>query len=152
MKLDIEKKYEIILSNWNVEIKQLKDLLTTEKTIIYFYPKDNTPGCSLEASDFTCRKKDFDDMWINIIWVSKDNIDSHKKFVSNLSLKIDLISDTDLSLHKELWTYWEKNNYWKIVMWVIRSTFLVSKTWEILKEWRSVKAKWHVEKILKEIK
>lgn len=151
MKIDLTKTYELVNTDLSVENKKLSELLNKDKNIIYFYPKDNTPWCSLEAIDFTCMKEKFDELWINIIWVSKDSSDSHKKFISNLSLWIKFISDKDLILHKELWTFWEKNNYWKIVMWVIRSTFLVSKNGEIIKEWRNVKAKWHVEKILKEI-
>ena len=90
-------------------------------------------------------------MWVTVIWVSKDSIDSHKKFIEKQNLEIDLISDPDLVLHKELWVYWEKNNYGKKVMWVIRSTFLVDKDWEILKEWRNVKATGHAERLLKEV-
>ncbi|MDD4151142.1 MAG: peroxiredoxin [Candidatus Gracilibacteria bacterium] len=151
MKIDITKIYEVVNVDLSVENKKLGELLNKDKNIIYFYPKDNTPGCSLEALDFTCMKGKFDELGINIIGVSKDSIDSHKKFISNLSLGIQFISDKDLILHKELGVYSEKNNYGKISMGVIRSTFLISKTGEILKEWRNVKAKGHVEKILKEI-
>jgi peroxiredoxin Q/BCP len=64
---------------------------------------------------------------------------------------VDLISDPELVLHKELWAFGEKNNYWKIVQWVIRSTFLINKDGEIVQEWRNVRAKWHAEKVLREI-
>lgn len=103
MKIDLTKSYEIVSSDLSVENKKLWELLTKDKNIIYFYPKDNTPGCSLEAKDFTCMKEKFEELWINIIWVSKDSVDSHKKFISNLSLWINIISDKDLILHKELW-------------------------------------------------
>lgn len=150
--MNTEKEYDYIDSNWNKWVSSLANLLKkSSKTILYFYPKDNTPGCSIEAKDFTCLKGEFEKLWIQIIWVSKDSIDSHIKFIKDLSLWIDLISDPELVLHKELWTYWEKNNYWKIVMWVIRSTFLISSNWDIIKEWRNVKATWHAEKILKEL-
>ena len=66
-------------------------------------------------------------------------------------LWVDLISDSELILHKELWTYWEKKNYWKIIQGVIRSTFLVDRNWNILKEWRNIRAKGHAERILKEL-
>lgn len=152
MLMNTKKEYDYIDSNWNKWVSSLANLLKkSPKTILYFYPKDNTPGCSIEAKDFTCLKGEFEKLWIQIIWVSKDSIDSHIKFIKDLSLWIDLISDPELILHKELWTYWEKNNYWKILMWVIRSTFLISSNWDIIKEWRNVKATWHAEKILKEL-
>lgn len=152
MKLNLENKYSALSYTWEEGVFTLKELLSFgEKTILYFYPKDDTPGCTIEAKDFSCIKEEFSKLWIVIIWVSKDNLVSHKKFIEKQDLTIDLISDSDLVLHKELWAFWEKNNYWKIVQWVIRSTFLVDKEWNILKEWRNVKAKWHADKVLKEI-
>ncbi len=147
-----ETKIETLLKDWSIEDLSLNEILSKkDKTIIYFYPKDNTPWCSIEAQDFTCLSLEFEKLWISIIWVSKDSIESHKKFVSDLSLWIDLISDKDLLLHKALWAFWEKNNYWKIIMWVIRSTFLFNSKWHLLKEWRNVNATWHAAKILKEL-
>jgi peroxiredoxin Q/BCP len=90
-------------------------------------------------------------LWVVLIWVSKNTIQSHKDFIEKQDLQVDLISDSDLILHKELWAYWEKNNYWKIVTWVIRSTFLFNQTWEVIQEWRNVRAKGHAEKVLREI-
>ncbi len=150
--MNLKNNYNILLSNWQVENKTLKDILSnSDKTILYFYPKDNTPWCTIENKDFTCLKEKFKEKWVSIIWVSKDSIESHKKFTEKHELTIDLISDQELTLHKELLAYWEKNNYWKIVMWVIRSTFLVDKEWNILKEYRNVRAKWHAERVLREL-
>lgn len=152
MKLNLENKYKALSytgEEWEFNLKEL--LSFGDKTILYFYPKDDTPGCTIENKDFSCLKGEFKKLWITIIWVSKDNIDSHKNFIKNHNLEIDLISDPELTLHKELWAYWEKNNYWKIIQWVIRSTFLVDKEWNLLKEWKNVRAKWHAEKILKEL-
>lgn len=152
MKLNLENKYNAIAYTWEEWVFSLKELLSfSEKTIIYFYPKDNTPGCTTEAKDFSCLKNEFKKLWIAIIWVSKDTLDSHRVFISKKDLSIDLISDPDLVLHKEFWAFGEKNNYWKIVQWVIRSTFLLDSHGNILKEWKNVKAKWHAEKVLKEI-
>lgn len=149
--LNLEKKYEILVS-WEVLEKSLKEIFSeSEKTLLYFYPKDNTPGCTLENKDFSCLKKQFEEKWIKIIWVSKDSIDSHKKFVEKHTLENDLISDSELNLHKELWAYWEKKNYWKIVQWVIRSTFLFDSEWNILKEYRNIKATGHAERVLKDM-
>lgn len=150
MKINLDNKY-LVLQGWYDKILTLKEIIWDKKAIIYFYPKDNTPGCTLENKDFSCMKNDFEKLGYKLIWVSKDSLESHKKFVSNHSLEIDLISDSDLNLHKELLAYWEKNNYWKIVMWVIRSTFVVDNSWEVLKEYRNIRATWHAERILKEL-
>ena len=152
MKLNINQKYKILLSNWEEKEMPLSEILGENKTILYFYPRDNTPGCTTENKDFTSLKKDFEELGYKLVWVSKDSIESHKKFVEKQGLKNDLISDPELILHKELWAYWEKNNYWKIVMWVIRSTFIVDKNGEVLKEYRNIRAKGHAERVLKEIK
>jgi peroxiredoxin Q/BCP len=105
----------------------------------------------LENKDFTCLKWEFEKLCIQLIWVSKDSIESHKKFVINYALENTLISDEKLELHKYFWAYWEKNNYWKIIQWVIRSTFLLDSEWKILKSWKNVKATNHANKILKEV-
>lgn len=150
--MNLNNKYNILLSNWKVENKSLQDILSkADKTILYFYPKDDTPGCTIENKDFSCLKWEFEKAWYNLVWVSKDSIETHAKFIKNHDLTVPLISDPELTLHKELGAYWEKNNYWKIVQWVIRSTFLVDKYWNILKEWRNIKAWGHVERLLKEL-
>ncbi len=151
MKINIENTYDVLLSSNEIKNLKLKDILWENKTILYFYPKDNTPGCTVENKDFTSLKDKFSEFWIKLVWVSKDSISSHQKFVEKYWLNTDLLSDPDLILHKELWVYGEKNNYGKIVMWVIRSTFLVDKEGNILKEWRNIRAKWHAERILKEL-
>lgn len=121
------------------------------KTLLYFYPKDNTPGCTLEAQDFTRLKTDFQTLGIHIIGVSKDSETSHTKFRESCSLGIDLISDVDSKLHEQFGVIGEKKNYGKVYIGVIRSTFLLDTNGKILKEWRNVKAKGHAEKILKEL-
>lgn len=150
--MNLNNSYDILLENWKVVNSSLADILSkSKKTLLYFYPKDNTPGCTVENKDFTCLKSQFNDLWIKLVWVSKDSIDSHKKFVEKQELSVDLLSDPDLVLHKELWAFWEKNNYGKIVMWVIRSTFLIDSKWNIEKEYRNIRAKWHAERLLKEL-
>ncbi|MDD2870937.1 MAG: peroxiredoxin [Candidatus Gracilibacteria bacterium] len=152
MKLNTENKYKALAYTGEEGEFTLKDLLSFgEKTILYFYPKDNTPGCTLENKDFSFMKAQFKEKGVSVIGVSKDSIDSHKKFIEKQDLEVDLISDLDLVLHKELGVYGEKNNYGKIVMGVIRSTFLVDKNGEVLKEWRNIKATGHAERILKEV-
>jgi peroxiredoxin Q/BCP len=93
-------------------------------------------------------KEEFEKLWYYILWVSKDSIKSHENFITKQSLNIDLISDTDLILHKKFWAYWEKNNYGKISMWTIRSTFILNEKGEVIQEYKNVKATWHVERLL----
>jgi len=152
MKLDLNKKYEKVAYTWDTWIFSLKELLSFDKkTILYFYPKDNTPWCTIENKDFSFLKDKFAKIWIFVIWVSKDEISSHKDFIKSQNLKVDLISDPELVLHKYFWAYWEKNNYWKIVTWVIRSTFLLDIEGNVLKSWKNVKATNHAQKVLKEL-
>ncbi len=150
--MDLQKKYSALAYTGDTAEISLGEILSlSPKTILYFYPRDNTPGCTKEAKDFSGLKKEFADQWVQIVWVSKDSIDSHKKFVEKQELSIDLISDPDLELHKEFGAYGEKNNYWKIVMGVIRSTFIIDNKWEILKEYRNVRATGHAERVLREL-
>ena len=152
MNINLDAKYWAIASTWESEEFRLGDLLSySEKTLLFFYPKDNTPGCTVENKDFSCLVSQFKDLWITLIGVSKDSIESHKKFIDKHELKVDLISDPELILHKELSAYGEKKNYWKVYMWVIRSTFLLDPKGNILNEWRNIRAKWHAERILKEL-
>ncbi|MDP2091055.1 MAG: peroxiredoxin [Candidatus Gracilibacteria bacterium] len=152
MKLNLENKYDAIAYTGQHGEFSLKDLLSFgEKTLLYFYPKDNTPGCTIENKDFSCLKNEFKKLGVAVIGISKDSMDSHKNFIEKQNLEIDLISDPDLVLHKELGVYGEKNNYGKKVMGVIRSTFLVDANGEILKEWRNVKATGHADRLLKEV-
>lgn len=138
-------------NKWENEVLLNDVLEKNEKTILYFYPKDDTPGCSIEASDFSKYKNLLNKNGIGIVWVSKDSCQSHINFINKSELTIDLISDESMELHNKFSVIWEKNNYGKIYLGVIRSTFLLNKKWEILKEWRNVRAKWHVEKIIKEL-
>ena len=152
MAINLKQKYSAITAAWEIAELSLETLLSfSEKTLLYFYPKDDTPGCTLENKWFSDLKADFSNLWITLIWVSKDTIESHWEFIKKYDLQLDLISDPDLILHKALWAYWEKNNYWKIVTWVIRSTFLLNQDWEILESWKGVKATGHPERILKKV-
>lgn len=141
-----------ILIAGNSKETTLKDILSQSgKTLFYFYPKNDTPGCTLENTDFTSLKSDFESLWIQLIWVSKDTIESHQKFCGKYGLQNPLISDSDLELHHFFGAYGEKNNYGKIVQGVIRSTFLLDKEGNILQSWKNVKATRHAQKILKEL-
>jgi thioredoxin-dependent peroxiredoxin len=121
------------------------------RTLLYFYPKDDTPGCTLEAQDFTRLLPDFTELGIQIIGVSKDSEASHEKFCNKYDLAIKLISDNDGLLHEQYSVIGEKKNYGKAYIGVIRSTFLIDQSGKILHEWRNVKATGHAEKVLREV-
>lgn len=152
MKLNLDEKYKAITATGDIAELNLKTLLSfSDTTLLFFYPKDDTPGCTIENKDFSCFKDDFAKLWITVIWVSKDGIESHAHFIEKHDLWIDLVSDPELILHKELWAYGEKNNYGKIVTGVIRSTFLLNASGEVLKFWKGIKATWHAARVLKEL-
>lgn len=121
-------------------------------TLLYFYPKDDTPGCTMEATDFTRLKSEFADLGIQIIGISRDSEASHTKFCNKHDLGIQLISDESWELHEQYSVIGEKKNYGKVYIGVIRSTFLLDSTWKILHEWRNVKATGHAEKVLREVR
>ena len=127
-------------------------LLSRSKyTLLYFYPKDDTPGCTLEAQDFTRLKNEFAELGIQIIGISRDSEVSHAKFCNKYDLGITLISDESGELHEQYGVIGEKKNYGKVYIGVIRSTFLLDSSGKILKEWRNVKATGHAEKVLREV-
>lgn len=103
-------------------------LAKSPKTLLYFYPKDDTPGCTLEAQDFTRLLGDFAKLGIQVIGVSRDSASSHEKFCNKYDLGIELISDEDGSLHEQFSVIGEKKNYGKVYIGVIRSTFLLDST------------------------
>lgn len=127
-------------------------LLKSSHTLLYFYPKDDTPGCTMEAQDFTRLKWEFESLGIQIIWVSQDSGISHAKFCIKHGIGIELIADEDAQLHNQFNVIGEKKNYGKVYIGVIRSTFLLDSTGNIIREWRNVKATGHAEKVLREIK
>jgi peroxiredoxin Q/BCP len=129
----------------------LKDLLLEGKyLILYFYPKDNTPGCTTEACDFRDNMNVLSDK-ATVVGVSPDSIESHKKFKEKYNLNFYLLSDKEKKVLQEYDAYGEKKSYGKTTIGVIRSTYIISPEGKIVKKWRNVKAKGHVEKVIKEL-
>lgn len=120
--------------------------------VVYFYPKDDTPGCTIEANDFTKKLKDFEKLNAKVIGISADSKESHCKFIDKYKLKIDLLSDTDKKVLKQFGAWGKKKLYGREYEGVIRSTFLISPKGEIAHEWKSVKVENHVDKVLEKIK
>ena len=116
--------------------------------ILYFYPRDNTSGCTKEAKDFSNLKLDFDSLNTVVIGISSDTYESHNKFISKHDLKIKLISDIDNNLCQYFGVWVEKNMYGKKFMGIERSTFLIDPSGIIIKEWRKVKVTSHAEELL----
>ena len=120
--------------------------------VIYFYPKDNTPGCTNEAKDFSKLKNKFSKMGAEIYGISPDSIEQHKKFIKKFNLKIKLLSDqgNKVSLRYGVWK--EKNLYGKKYMGIERTTLLISKQKKIIKIWKKVRVNGHALEVLNEIK
>ena len=116
--------------------------------ILYFYPRDNTSGCTKEAKDFSNLKLEFDSLNTVVIGISSDTYESHNKFISKHDLKIELISDIDNNLCQYFGVWVEENMYGKKFMGIERSTFLIDPSGIIIKEWRKVKVTSHAEELL----
>ena len=131
------------LSNKDFEGKNL---------IIFFYPKDNTPGCTLEGQDFRDSHNDFKNLNAEIIGVSRDTIKSHENFKEKQSFPFQLLSDPDEVMCKAFDVMREKSMYGKKYIGVDRSTFLINSEGLVIKEWRSVKVKGHVMEVLEALR
>ena len=125
--------------------------LSTDWLIIYFYPKDSTPGCTTQAVGFSCLKDQFDALKTTIFGVSRDSVKAHQNFTEKQALTIDLISDKEEILCQHFDVIKEKNMYGKKVMGIERSTFIFHQG-QLVKEYRKVKAAGHAEQVLEDLK
>jgi len=116
------------------------------------YPRDNTPGCSLEAKNFSCLEKDFEAENAVIIGVSRDSVESHRRFIEKKELKIGLLSDEQADVHRTYDVLHSKNFRGKEVISAVRTTFLINTEGKIVKVWDNVKVAGHAEKVLSELK
>ncbi len=116
--------------------------------VVYFYPKDDTPGCTKEACDFRDRLADFGRMGVSVIGISPDSVNSHARFKDKYGLPYKLLSDEDRKLAKAFGVWVKKQNYGREYMGIERSTFLVGPDGKIKKVWRGVKVPGHVDKVL----
>jgi len=123
--------------------KSLKQYL-----VIYFYPRDNTPGCTNEAKDFSKLYKEFKRLNCEIFGISKDNIESHKKFISKFKIPFQLLSDEKIIALKKYGAWGEKSMYGKKFMGIKRTTVLISPKGKIIKIWNNVKVKDHAKEVL----
>ena len=121
-----------------------------ENVILYFYPKDNTSGCTQEACDFRDNINRLSS-FARVIGISPDSLKSHKSFKEKHSLNFILLSDIEHKLAEQFEVWKEKSMYGKKYMGIERSTFLIDKNGKIVKEWRKVKVKGHVDEVIKSI-
>ena len=120
--------------------------------LIFIYPKNDTSGCTKENILFSENINEFDKLKINLFGLSKDSVESHIKFIKKYNLEIELISDPDIKLIKDLGSWVKKSMYGKEYMGVERSTFLIDQNNKIVEIWRKVKVNGHVEKVLNSCK
>ena len=158
-KADIERKITLEVGNKAPEFEALnqdgvkvalKDFIG-KNVVLYFYPKDNTPGCTTEACEFSANYDQFIKNDTVIIGVSPDSVKSHVGFIAKQNLKHILLSDEDKEISK-LYGVWQvKKNYGKEYLGIARSTFVIGKDCKIVKIYKSVKAKDHAAKVLADL-
>lgn len=144
------KAPEISLPDQNGEIRTLKEF-QGKKVILYFYPKDNTPGCTKQACGFAELYPQFMEKDAVVIGISKDSTASHKKFEEKYGLPFVLLSDTELKAIQDYDVWKEKNMYGKKTMGVVRTTYLIDESGMIVKALDKVKAAENSEQMLKEL-
>jgi len=135
----------------DIKRKKLYDFLD-KKLVLYFYPKDMTPGCTTESIEFNENLTKIKRLKTNVVGVSRDKISLHDKFIAKYHFKFPLISDTEEKLCKSLDVIKEKSLYGRKYMGVDRSTFIIDETGKILHSWRGVKVKGHVDEVLTKLK
>jgi len=145
------KAPEFCLPNQDETEICLRDL-AGKWVILYFYPKDNTPGCTTEACDFTENLDWFEDEDAIILGVSPDSPKKHRNFIEKKDLKITLLSDENKDVIKAYSAWGIKKMYGKEYEGVIRSTFIINPEGEIVAEWKKVKVKGHVEAVKEKLK
>ena len=135
------------LPSTNGENQKLKDLLG-KYVVIYFYPKDDTPGCTIETNDFNKLLPKFKKLNCEIFGISKDSIKSHDKFREKFKIKFDLLSDEEIKVLKKYKVWAKKKFMGREFMGIVRTTFLIDKKGKIIKIWNNVKVKDHAKEVL----
>jgi peroxiredoxin Q/BCP len=134
--------------NQTIQLKTLRG----KKVILYFYPKDSTPGCTTESQDFRDLHAKFEHQNAVILGASRDSLASHEKFRAKHQFPFDLLSDPDETLCRQFDVIREKSLYGRKFMGVERNTFLIDEKGKLRQEWRKVKVKGHAEQVLEAVK
>ena len=116
--------------------------------VLYFYPKDDTSGCTREAQDFTALAANFKKAGVKVIGVSRDPVKSHEKFIGKYDLAVPLVSDEDGRISDAFGTWVQKSMYGRTYMGMERSTFLIGADGRVMKAWRKVKVPGHAQEVL----
>ncbi|MFZ7089616.1 peroxiredoxin [Primorskyibacter sp. 2E233] len=145
---DMAPDFTLPATSGEVSLSALKG----SKVVLFFYPRDDTSGCTKENEAFTALQGEFEALGCRVFGVSKDSLASHEKFMAKKALTVPLISDegTDLCEKFDVWK--EKKMYGKTFMGIERSTFLIDGDGKILREWRKVKVPGHAEEVLEAVK
>ena len=145
------KAPDFTLPSTNGGNQTLKDLLG-KNVVIYFYPKDDTPGCTIETNDFNKLLPRFKKLNCEIFGISKDTIKSHYKFREKFKIKFDLLSDEEIKVLKKYKVWGKKKFMGREFMGIIRTTILIDKKGKIIKVWDNVKVKDHAKEVLETLK
>ena len=122
--------------------------LKGQRVVIFFYPKDDTPGCTIEACEFRDRSNEISDKGTKILGISPDNLESHDKFINKFDLNFELLADEDNLVATSYGAWGEKNMYGKVTIGMKRMTFLVDEKGNIEKIWGKVKPEGHAQQII----
>ena len=142
-----DKIPDLIVATTKNEKRKLSNL-NGEKLVLYFYPKDNTPGCTQEGKDFTEHFSKFQSLNTEILGISKDSLKKHSNFIAKYNFPFDLIADIEEELCQAMDVIKEKNMYGKKYMGIERSTFIFDEAGVLTHEFRKVRVKGHVDEIL----
>ena len=142
-------QFEVTLGNGSIVNETF---FLNKDTVLFFYPRDDTPGCTKEAINFSNLKESFSNLEIEIYGISKDNQNSHQKFITKYNLLVDLLFDHSGQMCEAFGVWKEKQMYGKTYNGIERSTFLIKKDGQVVKSWRKVKVDGHVEDVLSSAK
>ena len=138
--------------NQDNQTVSLSDYLGKKNVVLYFYPKDDTPGCTIEANDFTKFAKEFEALDTVVIGVSKDSCESHQAFISKYGLNVQLLADTSGELCESYGVWQEKEKQGVKKMGIVRSTFIINKDGNLQEAMYGVSADGHAQDILQKVK
>lgn len=151
MKLEIGKNAPAFSLSSSKEVVSLSGL-KGKNVVLYFYPKDDTPGCTIEAQDFSKKIKEFAKLDCVVLGVSKDSVKSHCNFIQKYDLSFNLLADAEGEVCDKYGVITEKSMFGKKYFGINRSTFLINKMGKIVQIWTNVKVKGHVEEVLEALK
>ena len=145
-----EKAPEFCLPNQDSEEVCLRDLQGSW-VVLYFYPKDSTPGCTTEALDFTAHLGEFESLGATVLGISPDSVKRHQNFIAKKELKVTLLADEEKEVCQAYGVWQLKKNYGREYMGVVRSTFLIDPDGIVRAKWEKVRVKGHVEAVLEKL-